>query len=119
MVQLISEVKPFTIRGMNSSVKNVVVIFVLGIALLATFIFGIWAFSSRSDYKDNSDKKVAVAVKVAEAKGAEEQKAKDAELAKQPYKTYSGSLTYGGVTFNYPKTWSGMVDTSDTSEPIN
>jgi hypothetical protein len=103
----------------NSSVKYVISIFILAICFLVAIVFGLWAFSSRSDYKDHSDKKVAAAVKLAEAKGAAEQQAKDAEADKQPYKTYTGSLTYGGVTFNYPKTWSGLVDTSDINEPIN
>lgn len=104
---------------MNSSVKNVVTILILSLALVAAIVFGIWAMTSRSDYKNNSDKKVAAAVKVAEAKGAQVQQAKDAEAEKQPFKTYNGSLTYGGVTFNYPKTWSGVVDTTQSDEPIN
>lgn len=103
----------------SSAVKYVVTIFMLSIALVAAATFGIWAFMSRGDYKDNSDKKVAAAVKVASADAAKVQQAKDIEANKQPFKTYNGSLTYGGVTFNYPRTWSGVVDTSDTNEPIN
>ncbi len=104
---------------MNSSVKNVATILLLSIILFVAVVFGFWAFASRSDYKDNSDKKVAAAVKVAEAKGAADQQAKDAEANKQPYKTYNGSPTYGSVSFNYAKTWSGLVDTSQSDAPIN
>lgn len=103
----------------NGSVKSVIAIIVLSICLVMVMIFAFWAFASRADYKDHSDQKAAAAAKVASAAGAKEQQAKDAEAEKQPYKTYHGSLTYGGVTFNYPKTWSGLVDTTDTNEPIN
>lgn len=40
------------------------------------------------------------------------------EASKLPYKTYSGSATYGSITFNYPKTWSVYVD-ENSSQPLN
>lgn len=103
----------------TNNTKRTVIIVILSVLLVAAVAFGAWAFSSRQDYKDKSDKKAAAAASVASTAAKNDQKAKDDEAAKQPYKTYSGSLTYGGVTFDYPKTWSGLVDTTDSTEPIN
>jgi hypothetical protein len=98
--------------------KNLIVA-ILIILLIAAVAFGYWAFSGRQDYKNNSDKKAAAAATTAKAKGAADQKTADDQQNKQPYKNFKGSPTYGSITFNYPKTWSGYIDTSNSSEPIN
>lgn len=90
------------------------------ILFLSAAGFGIWAFSSRADYKDNSDKKAAAAaaqaVKETEATAA----AKYAEEAKKPYDTYIGPAPFGNITVNYPKTWSAYVVESERgSTPVN
>lgn len=81
----------------------------VSVFLLAALIFGVWAFMSRQDYKDNSDAKAQAAVTVA----VEDTKTKDAlafaEEAKNPLKAYAGPSAYGSVTVLYPKTWSGYV----------
>jgi len=71
--------------------------------------FGIWAFTSRADYKNNSDKKAAAAAQ--EARQAQEvtDAAKYAEEIKQPYDSYIGPAAFGNITVNYPKTWSAYV----------
>lgn len=84
--------------------------------------FGVWAFVSRQDYKNNTDQKVTAAVQVAVKQA---QDAKDAEFAqteKLPTKTYSGPATYGSIHIEYPKTWSAYVDESNSSDsgaPVN
>jgi hypothetical protein len=95
------------------------IIAVLATLLIAALAFGYWAFSGRQDYKNNSDKKVAAAAATAKAEGAANQKITDDQLNKQPYKVFKGSPTYGSITFDYPKTWSAYVDTTNSSEPIN
>lgn len=91
---------------------------VLAIALIIVFIFAIWANNGRQDYKNNSDKKASAAVTAAiKVEDAKLQNQFD-EQAKQPVQTYSGPATYGSVKFNYPKSWDGVVDTSDASNPI-
>src|SRR4051794_28439176 len=77
--------------------------------LVGVAVFGVWAFGSRQDYKDNVDAKIATAVASAKV---DEDKVKDAQFAeesKNPLKTYTGPAAYGSVTINYPKTWSGYV----------
>ena len=71
------------------------------------------------DYKTNSDKKSAAAVELAKKAQAVQLQAQFDEQSKSPNKSFHGSATYGSITFNYPKTWSAYVDTSNSSEPIN
>jgi hypothetical protein len=105
-------------RRLNQS-GSVVVDVLLVLALVASLAFGAWAFSSRQDYKDNSDKKATEAVaKAKDAQAVELQKQFD-EKAKSPYRVFRGNSTYGTIAFNYPKTWSAYVDETNSSEPIN
>lgn len=77
--------------------------------LIAAIAFGAWAFSSRQDYKNNTDAKINAAVTVAKQN---EDKAKDAAFAqeeKNPLKNWNGPEAYGSLVMAYPKTWSGYV----------
>jgi len=89
----------------NGSISLVLAI-VFGVLFVGASVFGVWAFGSRQDYKDNTDKKIENAVVIAVQ---ETETAKDVEFVekeKQPTRTYKGSATYGSVSFAYPKTWS-------------
>lgn len=92
---------------------------ILVILLIAAVVFGVWAFKGRQDYKDNSDARVAAAVDAAKKTQAAQLQAQFDQQSKAPYKVFTGSATYGSITFNYPKTWSAYVDTTSSSEPIN
>ena len=107
------------IRNQNGSVASFVAIFILALALLGTVVFAGWAYMGRQDYKNNSDKKAEAAVESTKSIQKAELEKQFAEDEKKPNKTYKGSTTYGTVTFDYPKTWSGYVDESSTSQPIN
>lgn len=88
--------------------------------LLGAIGFSAWAFSERSDYKNNSDQKVAAAVAEAEKATTEKNNQRFAEELKSPLKTYTGPASYGTVTVKYPKTWSAYVTTGGGSnEPLN
>jgi len=94
------------------------------IALVVLFLgaagFGIWAFTSRADYKNNSDKKSAVAAAQAVQSTEASDAAKYAEEAKKPYDTYIGAAQFGNITVNYPKTWSAYIPESErSSTPIS
>lgn len=106
-------------KNQKGSVVSYVSIITLGLAFLGALVFGLWAFSGRQDYKNNSDKKAEAAVEKTKKDQQTELEKKFAEKEKEPNRTYKGSTTYGTVTFNYPKTWSGYVDESSTSQPIN
>jgi hypothetical protein len=91
---------------------------IVSLLLVAALAFGIWAFGGRQDYKNNVDKKIAAAVAEAKKEQATQLQAQFEEQAKSPYKTFTGSATYGSVSFQYPKSWSAYVN-SDSNEPIN
>lgn len=94
------------------------------IFLLLFFIaaagFGLWAYSSREDYRTHTDQKVAAAVKVAKEEEGIVKDKEHAEADKQPLKTYAGPEESGSLRISYPKTWSGYVDTAGNSnQPLD
>ncbi|OVE79264.1 hypothetical protein BVY00_00890 [bacterium G20] len=106
-------------HSQNGSVASVGALVFLTIALVGALVFASWAYKGRQDYKNNSDQKAITAAYAAtKIQAAELQKA-FALQESRPTKTYKGSTTYGTVTFDYPKTWSGYVDESTANEPIN
>lgn len=103
-------------HNQDGAVSGVVISLVLAVLLLLGAIgFGAWAFSSRQDYKDHSDAKVNTAV---EAAITHESTVKDAQFVqdyKKPLTTYNGPEALGSMVINFPKTWSGYVDTTGSS----
>lgn len=81
-------------------------------AVLLFFVtagFAVWAFNSRQDYKNNTDQKVAVAVKASDTQLTASLNKQFAEREKSPYKVYKGPQELGSLAITYPKTWSGYV----------
>lgn len=89
------------------------------VAFFGTLGFALWSYSQRTDYKENSDKKVATAVEVAKQETATEKDNEFIEREKQPLQEYKGPAAFGGISLKYPKTWSAHVDEEGTSAPIN
>lgn len=82
--------------------------------------FGVWAFTSRADYKNNSDKKSAAAAALAREDQESADNAKFAEEVKKPYDSYIGPAAFGNITVNYPKTWSAyVVENERGSTPVS
>lgn len=82
--------------------------------------FGAWAFISRQQYKNESDKITAKAVTLARQEEATKKDAEFTEKEKFPLKSYEGPDTYGGLNVMYPKTWSAYVVQADrTSSPVD
>lgn len=101
----------------RGSIQGSALLVGLVVLFLGSSAFGVWAFMGRADYKNNSDKKSAVAVATAK----DEQKATDeaafAEKEKLPNETFNGPSEFGSLKIVYPKTWELYVDikTSGTS----
>lgn len=106
-------------KNQNGGAALVFINILLILGLAAAGGFGWWAFQQRQDYKNNFDKKLSEEVATAETTQKAELEKEFAEREKSPNKTFKGSATYGSITFNYPKTWSGYVDQSNSNEPIN
>ncbi len=103
-------------HNQNGAVSGVGISLILcAVLLVAAIGFGAWAFTSRQDYKVNSDQKVSAAVTVAKQQESTSKDKQFAETEKKPLKTYIGPEAYGSIVLNYPKTWSGVVDSTGTS----
>jgi hypothetical protein len=103
-------------HNQDGAVNGVVISLVFAIILLLGAIgFGAWSFSSRQDYKDNSDTKVNVAVQAAVTQESAKKDKQFAEDAKKPLKTYNGPEALGSLVINFPKTWSGYINSAGTS----
>ncbi|MCW1908756.1 MAG: hypothetical protein KIH63_005450 [Candidatus Saccharibacteria bacterium] len=87
----------------------------LGLFLIGSIGFGLWAYIGREDFKKNSDAKAAQAVEVAKIQLAQEKDAEFAEREKSPLKTYTSPAAQGSISFTFPKTWSGLVSESSQS----
>ena len=97
--------------------------FMIGMILFAVLAVGVgaaffWAFSQMNDYKNNSDQKVAAAVKVAKAEQQTADQKAFAEDYKKPFEVYQSSADFGSVSFNYPKTWSQYIAKNSDSLAI-
>lgn len=100
--------------------RGAINVLLIPLILMVTFFFaaagfGIWAFTSRADYKNNSDKKAAAAAAASAQAQQSTDAAKYAEELKQPFSTFIGSAAYGNVTVNYPRTWSAYIVQVDRS----
>lgn len=85
------------------------------ILLMAVGAFAAWAYTSRQDYKNNVDKKIAAAVKVQDQKTSSAKDVEFAQKEKSPLKQYKSPATYGAISIMYPKTWSAYVVETDTA----
>ncbi len=88
---------------------------ILVLLFLSASVFGIWAYSSRQDYKDNSDKKAAAAAQIATQQESTKKDNEFVEKEKSPVKTYQGPAAYGSLDISYPKTWSAYIVEADRS----
>lgn len=103
-------------HNQDGAVNGLAVSLVLAVILLiGAIVFGVWAYGSRQDYKNNTDQKIAAAEQVAKQKESTRKDAEFAEEEKNPLKTYHGPQATGSLVIAYPKTWSGYVDDSGRS----
>lgn len=103
-------------RGMNTLLIPLIITIVLFLAMAG---FGLWAYMSRQDYKNNTDQKIETAVDVA-VKEAETKKDNEfAEREKQPLATYQSPSSLGSIVVKYPKTWSAFADEGNRSAELD
>lgn len=87
-----------------------IVLGVLAAGLAGGFI---WAYTNYVDQRDNTQAKVDVAVGEAKKEQIAEDEKQFIEREKEPFRQLIGPDDFGRVTFNYPKTWSVYVASSD------
>lgn len=99
---------------------TVLALIVVSVVLAGALGFGGWAFMSRQDYKNNSDQKAEAAADVRQQETEDADALRYAEEAKNPLTTHKAPDQYGGVTIQYPKTWSGyVVEGQSSGMPVN
>lgn len=96
-----------------------VFLFIITLGFIASTAFGIWAFIGMQDNKNNLDKKIAAATEVAVQKAESDKDAQFAEEEKNPFRKYTGSQTYGTLTFEFPKSWNAYVEEKDRDILLN
>jgi hypothetical protein len=106
-----SDMKSLTQRGAINILLIPLILVVL--FLFGAGGFGYWAYSSRQDYKDNSDQKSAIAVNAAITIQKTQDTKDNAEANKLPLATFVGPSAFGSINLKYPKTWSGYMEQSD------
>lgn len=110
---------PLKLPKQNKPFGGLVTAVLLGTALVLALGFGVWAFGSMMDYKNNSDKKSAAAVSKAVADQKLKTDAEYAEKDKQPYDTYTSPATSGSIKLLYPRTWSAYItELNNGSSPV-
>jgi hypothetical protein len=99
---------------------TLIALIIVSTLLAGSLAFGVWAFMSRQDYKNNSDKKAAVAADERQAEVEAVMTAKFIEEEKKPYTSHKAPDQYGSIEVQYPKTWSAYVEESASgNRPID
>jgi hypothetical protein len=90
------------------------------LVLIGAIGFGAWAYSSRQDYKNNSDQKATVAAETARQQESTVKDQQFAQESKNPLKAYNGPDSTGSLHIEFPKTWSGyVVDSGQNSNTLD
>lgn len=107
---------PVSMHSVKKHSWGLIVALVVFVLLTLGFgVFGIWAYSSQQDYKNNSDKKAAQAAAVAVQKETTRKDNEFIEKEKQPLKKFEGPAEYGNLSVSYPKTWGAYIVVTDKS----
>ncbi|MBQ6414320.1 hypothetical protein IJI28_01725 [Candidatus Saccharibacteria bacterium] len=94
-------------------IKTIVIIIISLIAVTFIGLF-IWMSSEYNYANNNLQEEVGKAVALAKDEQASKDEAEFLEREKYPYKTFSGPVDYGQLTFEYPKTWSVYIAAAAT-----
>ncbi|MCA9324296.1 hypothetical protein KC992_04320 [Candidatus Saccharibacteria bacterium] len=105
---------PKNLQLPKQSHTSLIVALLMSILFVCALGFGIWAFIGMQENKTNLDAKIEAAADVAVKNAEQAKEAEFAEREKDPFKTYTGSATYGSLTFEYPRTWSVYTEEKDS-----
>lgn len=111
---------PISPRADNQQKDLIRTIVIIGLSLIAaTFIaLFIWMYVQWNEANTAVNAKIKTAVEEAVAENTADLENDFANREKQPYKTFGGPDDYGGLSFEYPKTWS-VYEAADAAEGGN
>ena len=86
-------------------------IVIIALSLISVTFIGlfIWMYTQYDDARTNVDGQINAAVTKAIDENTMKLENEFAEREKYPFQTFAGPEDYGGLTFEYPKTWSVYV----------
>ena len=108
MVQQV-QVVPEKKKDVVGLIKTIAIIAISLVAITFIGLF-IWMFVQYNDAQTDLDGKLAIAAAEARDEQATKDEEEFLEREKYPYKTFSGPVDYGQLTFEYPRTWSVYVE---------
>ena len=92
--------------GNEQGFISVAIAGIMGVLFIGAAVFALTSYTENQDLKNNLNIKVAEAVEIAVQKAESTKDTEFVEKEKEPLRTYNGSVTYGSLSFQYPKTWS-------------
>lgn len=101
-------------KDISGLIKTIVIIVVSLIAVTFIGLF-IWMTMQYNEVHEDVQGQIDVAVAVAKDEQATKLEAEFLEREKYPYKTFTGPVDYGQLSFQYPKTWSVYVERAATT----
>ncbi|MBR3132381.1 hypothetical protein IKG33_03160 [Candidatus Saccharibacteria bacterium] len=101
-------------KNTSSLIKTIVIIILSLIAVTFIGLF-IWMFLQYKDASSDLQGKIDIAVAEAKDEQTKKLEAEFSEREKYPYRTFSGPVDYGQLTFEYPKTWSAYIAAAATT----
>ena len=108
-------VAPVKKKDTAGLVKTIVIIM---LSLVAVTFIGLFIWMTVQYDKERSrdlDSEIEIAVAAAKDEQTTKMEAEFLEREKYPYKTFSGPVDYGQLTFEYPKTWSVYIAEAATT----
>lgn len=103
----------------KQSHTSFIVALLLAISLVLSLAFGVWAFIGMQENKSNLDEKIATAEKVAVKNAENAKEIEFGERDKNPFKNFTGSATFGSLSYDYPKTWSVYLEEKDSGTVLD
>lgn len=92
--------------------------FAVCVALVVSIVLAASFFSGENKYKNNTNQLIAAAVANAQTKLTAQLNAQFQATNNATVTSFSGPSQYGSVVLDYPKSWSGYVDTAG-SNPLD
>ena len=89
----------------------IVILSLVSVTFIGLFI---WMYFQYDETRIDVDGQIAKAVAVAKDEQAAKDEVERLESEKYPYRSFSGPVDYGSLSFEYPKTWSVYVAAAAT-----
>ncbi len=110
-MQMVQQAPPLAVMKKDKSglVKTIVII-ILSLVTVTFIGLFVWMSMQYSEAQRDVNEKITKAVADAKDEQAEQDRIKQENDEKYPYRTFVGPADYGQLSFEYPKTWSVYIE---------